>query len=244
MMDVDEYVCPRPPTIHKRKKSVSRISSGTIGGGPSCCHQETRLSSSLFSSLSDDFFQDLDDHDDDDDGMVKMTPEKGADRNSCTNDHLPPLPPHCHPLHLKNHDHHHYGFLAEFDRGVSPTSVMDAICDPFHPNMMDQQQQQQQQQQQKKQPQYKTFGAPPAVPDLMASFSSSSSLSSEDESSVDGSAAAAPGTPSPKRYRQRIQKWSSFHKDGRDWGTSETCDMKVTQRLLDLLTMMEEEQEE
>ncbi|CAJ1935946.1 unnamed protein product [Cylindrotheca closterium] len=85
-----------------------------------------------------------------------------------------------------------------FDRGVSPTSLMDAICDPFHPNMMDHQQQQ------KKQQQYETFGAPPAVRDLMASFSSSSSSSSEDESSVDGSAAAAPGTPSPKRYRQRI----------------------------------------
>lgn len=183
-MDIDEYVCPRPPTIVKRKKSVSRISGCSV-------HHETRLSSSLFS----------------------LAPEDFDDLHSCNDEMFTDMsPPPIHRFALHDHDD------LDFDR-ISPTSVMDVL---YYPMMT---------KNHKRNHHARTQSGFPQVPDLMASFSS-------DESS---SSCSSIGTPSPKRNRHKIQKWSSFHEHGRDWGTSHACDPTVTQALLDLLARMEEE---
>ncbi|KAL3938576.1 MAG: hypothetical protein SGBAC_006536, partial [Bacillariaceae sp.] len=130
----EEYVVPRPPTIHRRKKSVSRISS------TGSCHYETRLSSSLFSLPTD---EDLDmamamdmGMDMDMDMDISESPEKsgslffndenndGSSSSSMTM--MMDLSSSCHHLALHDDDRD-----LDFDR-VSPTSVMDVLHDdPF-----------------------------------------------------------------------------------------------------------------
>mmetsp|Transcript_45193 Transcript_45193/g.109372 ORF Transcript_45193/g.109372 Transcript_45193/m.109372 type:complete len:204 (-) Transcript_45193:355-966(-) len=200
-MDVDEYVCPRPPTICRRKKSVSRISGGSC---PNHDEETPRRSSSLFSLPSDEEFD------------MEITSENCLFFGS--NSSMMELSARSSrrlPLREDDHDH-----ALDFDR-ISPISVMDTIYDPFRPIAKDQK--------------HATASGLPPVPDLVSSFSSDGS----------SSILTTPGTPSPKRpaHRQKIQKWSSFHEDGRDWGTSEACDPIVTKQLLHLLTMMEGEEE-
>jgi hypothetical protein len=48
----------------------------------------------------------------------------------------------------------------------------------------------------------------------------------------------APQTPPAKRTRPR--RWSSFHEEGQDWGTSECCDSEIIEHLLARFELHEE----
>eukprot|EP00980_Cylindrotheca_fusiformis_P016218 scaffold4821_cov76-Cylindrotheca_fusiformis.AAC.1 len=60
------------------------------------------------------------------------------------------------------------------------------------------------------------------------------SLPSQDNARLE----AVPITPPPKRTHSR--QWSSFHEEGRDWGTSKGCDTAIIEQLL---TQFEEQDE-